>query len=193
MTAGRAPEVRYEFVVADSLSMSFQRYPCPESAVVQDLPRSWGALPVAPAGPRGLVVPVPEGEGVWVGLSRPRDAPAWAVRVLAHLQPGGPTDAVRGGAGTDTAGDLAVLRVPPRRALEGIARCGGGWWPLTRVPPGPDAPACSALEVWAHRDGALPEPPWTVHLVDPAVFAAQTGAEVPSLAPDAPYGGWRLP
>jgi hypothetical protein len=160
---------------------------------VRDLPRSWGALPVVQEGPRGLVVPVPEGEAVWIGLSRPLDAPGWAVRVLAHLQPGGPTDAVAGGAATDAAGDLTVLPVPPRRALEGIARPAGGWWSLIRVPPGPDAPACSGLEIWAQRDGAPPEPPWSVHLVDPAAFTARTGTEVPPLAPDAPYGGWRLP
>jgi hypothetical protein len=32
-----------------------------------------------------------------------------------------------------------------------------------------------------------------VHLVEPASFSARTGAEVPPLRTDAPYGGWRLP
>ncbi|SDY47888.1 hypothetical protein SAMN05661080_03601 [Modestobacter sp. DSM 44400] len=193
MTDGRAPGVGYSFALADTLSLSFQRYPCPESAVVHELPRSWGALPVAPGGSRSLVVPVADGEAVWVGLSRPPDAPAWELRVLAHLRPGGPTDAVTGAGGTDAAGDLAVLRVPPQRSLEGIARRAGGWWSLTRLAAGPGAPGCSGLEVWPQPAGGPPEPPWTVQLVDPAAFTAQTGAEVPPLAPDAPYGGWRLP
>lgn len=193
MTGGRAPRVGYTAALADTLALSFQRYPCPGSGVLQQLPRSWGALPVAASGARGLLVPVAEGEAVWVGLSAPPGAPACELRVLAHLRPGGPTDAVSGAAGADAAGDLAVLRVPPRRHLEGVARRAGGWWSLARVPPGPEAPGCSSLVLWPRPAGRSPEPPWTVQLVDPAAFTELTGAEVPPLAPDAPYGGWRLP
>src|SRR4051794_4698701 len=119
MITGGQPEVVHEFALADTLSLSFQRYPWPGSAVVRELPRSWGALPVTRSGPLDLLVPVPEGEAMWMGLLRPPDGPAWALRVLAHLQPGGSTDAVTGEPVADAAGDLAVLRVPPRRALEG--------------------------------------------------------------------------
>jgi hypothetical protein len=192
VTAGGPPDIRYEFPLADSLSLSFQRYPRPGSGIVAELPRSWGALPVASPDPGELLVPVPEGEGVWVGLLRPAGGPAWAVRVLAHLRPGGRTDAVAGGPAPDSPEDLAALAVPPGRVLAGIARRGGDRWSIMRVAPGPGIPACAGLEFRAESEG-VPAEPLTVRLVDPRQFRVRTGSGVPPLSADAPYGGWRLP
>jgi hypothetical protein len=192
VTAGGPPGIRYEFPVAGSLSLSFQRYPRPGSGIVAELPRSWGALPVAGPDPGELLVPVPEEEGVWVGLLRPAGGPACAVRVLAELRPGGRTDAVSGGPAPAAAEDLTALPVPPGRALAGIARPGGDWWSIMRVAPGPGIPACTGLEVRVEGGGA-PAEPLAVRLVDPRSFRLRTGSEVPPLSPDAPYRGWRLP
>jgi hypothetical protein len=192
VTAGPRPEVVYEFPLAETLALSFQRYPCPASGVVSELPRSWGALPLTPVGSQGLLVPVPDGEAVWVGLLAEPRGRAWSVRVVAHLDPHGTIDVLTGRP-ADPAGEPAVLSVPPRRVLEGIARDDGDWWVLTRVAPGPPAPSCRRLEVRAEQAGGPPERRLIVDLLDPAAFSARTGAEVPPLRPDAPYGGWRLP
>jgi hypothetical protein len=76
-TGGRR-EVVFEFPLAETLTVSFQRYPCPAAGVVSALPRSWGALPVAETGPLELAVPVPEGEAVWLGLRATAEAPGSA-------------------------------------------------------------------------------------------------------------------
>ena len=94
-TGGRR-KVVFEFPLSETLTVSFQRYPCPAAGVVSALPRSWGALPVAEMGPRELAVPVPEGEAVWLGLRATAEARRWRLAVVAHLDPGGPTDAVTG-------------------------------------------------------------------------------------------------
>lgn len=192
MTGGAVAGVVFEYVLAATLGLSFQRYPCPSSAVVGELPRSWGALPIADVGSRELLVPVPRGEAVWVGLLASAKAPAWSVRIVVHLEPQGATDAVTGRPVDDPAGGPTVLSVPPRRHVEGVRRREGGWWALTRAAPVPGAPSCSGLEIMAAQARVRLEP-LAVHLVEPTDFRARCGIQVPPLRPDAPYGGWRLP
>jgi hypothetical protein len=165
--------------------VSFQRAPCPGSGVLDRLPPSWGALPVARTGAGDLLVPVPADELVWIGLVRDAAAPAEAVSVVVLLEPGGPTDALTG----RPAGGAPPTRllVPPARAVPGIARATGGWWALARVMAGSVAPACRAVELRAGDRLLL------ARLVSPADFRARTGTEIPPLDPDAPYGGGRLP
>ncbi|MGY1709852.1 hypothetical protein ACI8AC_10115 [Geodermatophilus sp. SYSU D00758] len=165
--------------------MSFQRAPYPASGVLDRLPRSWGALPVARAGDGDLLVPVPAGELAWIGLLRDPAAPAERVSVITLLEPGGPTDALTG----RPAGAVAPTRllVPPARVVPGVARAGGGWWGLARVAAGPGVPACRAVELRA-GDRVL-----VARFVSPEDFRGRTGTGVPPLDPDAPYGGRRLP
>ena len=192
MSTGGRREVVFEFPLSETLTVSFQRYPCPAAGVVSALPRSWGALPVAETGPLELAVPVPEGEAVWLGLRATAEARRWRLAVVAHLDPGGPTDAVTG-LSARVPDDLAVLVVPPRRQLEGIARPDGGWWALTRVATALGAPSCRGLEILTAPDGAPRERLIRVRLTEPGDFAADTGGDVPPLRADASYGGWRLP
>lgn len=206
-----------EHAVTAALTVSFQRYPYPPSGWVETLPRSRGALPLAAAGPGRLLLPVPAGEAVWVGLVATPGGPSSLVAVAAEL-------------GSGERVDLATGPVPPRFAVEGIARGDGGWWALAREAPAPAAPACAGLEllVWTGpAAAAAPEersprpqhdptgpagpgdpppvapaagtpagPPATlrVELVDPARFEAAGGEPLGAPAGDeATYRGWPLP
>jgi hypothetical protein len=126
-----------EHAVTAALTVSFQRYPYPPSGWVETLPRSRGALPLAAAGPSRLLLPVPAGEAFWVGLVATPGGPSSLVAVAAEL-------------GSGERVDLATGPVPPRFAVEGIARDDGGWWALAREAPAPPAPGCAGLEllVW---------------------------------------------
>jgi hypothetical protein len=168
-----------------TVAVSFQRTPCPADGVLAELPRSWGALPVLRDGAEGLVVPLPDGEALWIGLLRSAAAPAESLSVVALLEPGGATDAITGRpVGERSPGRLAV---PPAAALVGVRRPEGGWWALARVAPARGAPACSEVELRTSV-GRL-----VAHLVTPADFSARSGAELPPLDPTAAYGGRRLP
>jgi hypothetical protein len=126
-----------EHAVTAALTVSFQRYPYPPSGWVEALPRSRGALPLAAAGPGRLLLPVPAGEAFWVGLVAAPGGPSSLVAAVAEL-------------GSGERLDLAAGPVPPRFAVEGIARGEGGWWALALEAPAPGAPACAGLEllVW---------------------------------------------
>lgn len=145
--------VRHEWPLADSLSLSCQRHPLPDSGVVQGIPRSWGALPLLVAGPRHLLVPVPDGEGLWLGLVREPGAPTWPVRVLALPGGGGPVVDVLTGHPEDRGGE-GVL-VPPAHAVVGMARGDGTFWPFTRAARRTGGLSCAALDVLT----GLPNPP----------------------------------
>jgi hypothetical protein len=126
-----------EHAVTAALTVSFQRYPYPSSGWVEALPRSRGALPLAAAGPGRLLLPVPAGEAFWVGLVAAPGGPSSLVAAVAEL-------------GSGERLDLAAGPVPPRFAVEGIARGEGGWWALALEAPAPGAPTCAGLEllVW---------------------------------------------
>lgn len=162
-----------EHAVTAALTVSFQRYPYPPSGWVETLPRSRGALPLAAVAPDRLLLACPPGEAFWVGLVATR--PGWSSRVgvVARLASGERVDLATGAApaGGRPGGGFAV---PPRFAVEGIARPDGGWWPLALEAPGP-APACTGLElaVWtappaAQAPGEPGEPGRPRPLHDPA-------------------------
>ena len=146
-----------EHAVTAALTVSFQRYPYPPSGWVEALPRSRGALPLAPVAPDRLLLACPSGEAFWIGLVAAPGAPPSRVGVVARLGSGERVDLATGAApaGRHPPGGFAV---PPRFAVEGIARPDGGWWPLALDPPRPSAPACAGLEltVWT---GTAPPPP----------------------------------
>ena len=152
----------HEHAVTDALTVSFQRYPYPPSGWVETLPRSRGALPLAPAAPGHLLLACPMGEAFWIGLvPARREERSSQVGVVARLASGERVDLATGTAlvpGTDPAGGVEsgsglprpAFAVPPRFAVEGIARQDGGWWALALGASGPEVPACVGLElaVW---------------------------------------------
>jgi hypothetical protein len=149
--------VRHEWPLTDTLSLSCQRHPLPDSGVARSVPRSWGALPLLDVGPRQLLVPVPDGEGLWLGLVRETGAPTWPVRVLAVLAGGGPVvDALTGRA--EVPGGEGLL-VPPAHAVLGISRGDGTWWPFTRAAPHAGALSCARLDVMTGSPGPVLGPP----------------------------------
>lgn len=157
----------HEYAVTDALTVSFQRYPSPSSGWVETLPRSRGALPLALAAPGHLLLACPAGEAFWIGLvatgGRERSS---RVGVVARLASGERVDLATGTApdpattGTAPPPASGVPRpgfeVPPRFAVEGIARQGGGWWALALAAPGPAAPACVGLEMAVWTGPAAP-------------------------------------
>jgi hypothetical protein len=147
-----------EHAVTAALTVSFQRYPCPPSGWVEALPRSRGALPLAVATPGRLLLACPAGEACWIGLVASPGGPSSLVAVAAELASGKRVDLATGVApARDRRRD--GFAVPPRFAVEGVARRDGGWWALTREPP-PPAPACAALErlVWTWPPAAAAPP-----------------------------------
>jgi hypothetical protein len=170
-----------EHAVTAALTVSFQRYPYPPSGWVEALPRSRGALPLVVTAPDRLLLACPSGEAFWIGLVATRPGRSSRVGVAARLAAGERVDLATGAAsdtgagpaptpatGAGPAGGLLRPRfeVPPRFAVEGIARQEGGWWALALEAPGPAAPACAGLElaVWtgpapaAPREGGDPRP-----------------------------------
>jgi hypothetical protein len=147
-----------EHAVTAALTVSFQRYPSPPSGWVEALPRSRGALPLALAAPGRLLLACPAGEACWIGLVAGPAGPSSLVAVAAELASGERVDLATGAApARDRPRD--GFAVPPRFAVEGIARRDGGWWALTREPPAA-APACAALEllVWTGPAAAAAPP-----------------------------------
>jgi hypothetical protein len=146
-----------EHAVTDALTVSFQRYPYPPSGWVEALPRSRGALPLALAGPDRLLLACPAGEAFWIGLvaTRRQDRSS-RVGVVARLASGERVDLATG---TEPAGALPPpgVAVPPRHAVEGVARPDGGWWALALAVPDPEAPACVGLELAVWTGPAAPE------------------------------------
>jgi len=175
------------------LALSFQRYLLPVGGVIDGLPTSLGALPVAAAGDGSLLIPVADGEGVWIGVSTEPPHRLAELGVVATLSDG----SVRTVAGGGRAGDAPLVAAPAAR-LAGIPRPDGRHAALTRTATAA-GPGCAALafrcRIGPQRRRASAA--WVevvVRLVEPAAFAAATGqAPPPPPDPAAGYGGWRLP
>jgi hypothetical protein len=179
-----------EHAVTAALAVSFQRYPYPPSGRVEALPRSRGALPLAVTAPDRLLLACPAGEAFWVGLVATPGAPSSRVAVVARLASGERVDLATGAApATDPA--PGAFPVPPRFAVEGIARPDGGWWALTLAPPEPAAPACAGLELAVWTGPPAPAPagsgrPRPLH--DPTGPSGPASRPPPPPAAGAPAG-----
>ena len=64
----------FHLVIADCLTVSFQRYPEKKLEGPLEVPRSYGALPVELWSPKQAVLPTLEGEGIWLGYASYREA-----------------------------------------------------------------------------------------------------------------------
>ena len=161
----------YELAASPDLALSFQRYPFPGAAPVVDLPVSRGALPVIEYADRRVLVPSRAGEAFWIGLvaTGPRAA---IVTVSALTLSGQRLDAAPGG-----------LLVPPARAVPGISRPEGGWWPFARHTGDTSGPATAVIDLVIRRG-----PPRAAATADPRIQhghdAAGAGAAGSSAAED---------
>ncbi|MFL6103370.1 MAG: hypothetical protein ACJ74K_08605 [Actinomycetes bacterium] len=194
----------HEHAVTAALTVSFQRYPYPPSGWVETLPKSRGALPLALAAPGHVLLACPVGEALWIGLvAARREERSSQVGVVAQLASGERVDLATGTAlvpGTDPAGGVEsasglprpAFAVPPRFAVEGIARQDGGWWALALGASGPEAPACVGLElaVWTGPAAApVPEGAGGAGpLRDPADRIDPTPPDDPTGGPPSPPG-----
>jgi hypothetical protein len=206
----------HEHAVTDALTVSFQRYPYPPSGWVETLPRSRGALPLALATPDHLLLACPAGEAFWIGLvatgGRERSSRVGAVARLASGErvdlatgtapapaPTGTAQLPASGAappppgGATPAGGLPRpgFEVPPRFAVEGIARQDGGWWALALAASGPAAPACVGLElaVWTGPAAAPERRGGPSPLHDPTHPAGRPPPPPGGVPPARPDGG----
>jgi len=165
--------------------VSFQRYPEQIFSPETGPPTSWGALPVARATTGESLVPLAEGEALWIGLRsllRKGGLTIWAA-ITSSSADIGPSTMVR--LDIDVArADLAVVwRVrPPAFQVLPIVRA-------SRV----HHPCCRWIEFGA-RFAATSNRLFRFHLCSYQHFTTATGLPAPrALAQQTPYRGWRLP
>lgn len=161
----------YGAAVGPGLAVSFQRYRCPPSGLVERPTASCGALPVVADRPGVVLVPCPQGEALWIGLAAQGSA---RTVVAVHAL-----------------GATVHLDVPPAHAAIGVPRGapGGPVWAFARAADGP--PPCARIDLTV-TSGPV-DTDLRVELVDPAVYTAATGRDLPPLDEGAAYGGWLLP
>lgn len=160
----------FEVPVGPALVVSFQRYRCPASGLVDAPAASCGALPVLTPGAGVLLVPCPDGEALWIGLL-----------------PGGAGAAVT----VQALGAELTVHVPPVHALAGMPRASGAGplWAIARHADG--APVCRRIDVVAVSGSVATTV--RVELIDSQRYAALSGQPLPPLDESAAYGGWLLP
>jgi hypothetical protein len=164
-------------VVADSVAVSFQRYPENALRGVGKVPRSYGALPVELSSPRDAFVPAQRGEGIWLGLSA-RGQQERAVRVEWLGADGSPNAPCGWSA-----------RLSGLQCLHGLHRPDGTFCPFIRAPLSPGLTPCQGVAISVDDAGVV-----QVRFVSAPQFEAQTGKPAPRpMSPDNCYGGWRLP
>lgn len=163
----------FEVAAGPGLRLSFQRYRCPESGLVDRFAPSCGALPVLVASP-DLLVPCPRGEALWIGLLPVRPTGAAGTVLVRAL------------------GSVQVVEVPPAYGIMGAPRtdvpeaipC----WALARAS---NSPPCLRIELavtFGDTRTAV-----GVELIDPDRYAALAGRRLPPLDEAAAYDGRRLP
>jgi hypothetical protein len=189
--------VPFEYSLTPGLAISFQRFPAPPSGLLRTLPPSHGALPLLAAGAGRVLVPVPDGEALWVGLVRQFRAPSCSVRVSATLASGQSLDVWTGRPPTaQPPPGPGWMAVPPHFAVAGLVHP-DGWSALARPPAPADpgdrapAPACVSLDVTAWDEHG----PFLLHadLVSVEEFAAAGGRPPAALDPSAPGDVGLLP
>lgn len=167
----------YLLVIAESVTVSFQRYPENALRRAAEVPRSYGALPVELSASGEALLPTRPGEGVWLGLS-PRGQQQCAIRV-DWLNAEGRRDAPRGWSS----------RLSGLQRLHGLHEPGGTFCPFIRTPLSPGLPPCHGLTISVEHAEVI-----QVRVVSAPQFEAQTGKPAPrAMSPDDCYGGWRLP
>lgn len=129
------------------LEVSFQRYPRPQSGVLAAPSPSFGALPVGAGADGALLVPLGEEEALWLGFLERSPRVAVLAITAVETPAGALVDASSGEVG-GRASDRLGLAVPPARALDGVPRGDGTWWPLTRAARA-GGPSCAALHLTA--------------------------------------------
>jgi hypothetical protein len=167
------------------LAVSFQRFATPACGIIDDLPRSLGALPVAAAGDGTLLVPLADDEAFWIGVSTLHPGARAEISASALLADG----RVRA---------EATILVTGASRLPGMPREDGRFDAFTRAatPASPGVRAVTLRCRIGRRGGrALARvAAATVWLADPMTFRIRTGhSPLSPLDAEAGYGGWRLP
>lgn len=134
--------------VGPFLSVSFQRYPRPASGLVEASPLSFGLLPVAPSREGDLLVPLPDGEALWLGFDPASERRPVLVFVAVESGRGRAVD-VRTGAPATRAGQGGGIIVPPQRWIDGVRRPDGRCSAFARRAGGSDATDTRAIVVTA--------------------------------------------
>jgi hypothetical protein len=114
---------RIELRVGTRLLVSFQRYPLQAPGTPERTPRSFGALPIASGGNDSWLLPIPDGEAVWVGLLHRRRAADALVTASVQLVDGRVLDVATGLAEV-THAVTRGWRVPPATAIAGFVQDG---------------------------------------------------------------------
>lgn len=171
--------------------LSVQHYPLPASGLITNPMPSCGAVPVAAIDPRRIVVPLHDGDAVWLGVTA---LPETGVRLRGAMETAGHgcLDIVSGSRWTclDRARTLAV---PPATALDGIPREGGGMWPFARHALPACAPACRRLRLYLTGGGAANPAGVALYFVRPAAYRRLTGADPgPPADPGHQFGKYLL-
>jgi len=96
------------------------------------------------------VIPRLAGEALWIGLVAPPGGPPSVLRILALLRSGERLNLVSGTAADEPLEtSVGKVFVPPRHAVEGIARQDGTWWALAAEAHQAGAPSCTGIELLA--------------------------------------------
>jgi hypothetical protein len=167
----------FHLVIADCLTVSFQRYPEKKLEGPLEVPRSYGALPVELWSPKQAVLPTLEGEGIWLGLlPRGNQGPCVEVSWL----------------GASEAGDSPLpwsAIVSSLETLHGLHKRDGAFCPFVRFPLARNSTPCSGVMISTGDNEGV-----QVFFTSVAEFEAKSGKPGPRpISPDDCYGGWLLP
>lgn len=169
----------------ENLSISFQRYLLRGRDRISDIPSSLGAVQPFAVGESRFLVPLHEGEAIWIGVERESSSPTirgigW-YRGHSRDLSDGRSVALGKASGLPAAPLVMIAGVPIEKGMFAPFRLG--------------AEDCFAIDLAADDpDGRWPSRLASVLLVDPGTFLEQTGRAAPDSAdPADAYGGWRLP
>jgi hypothetical protein len=182
---------QYTVVLGEAVILSFQRFARPISGVIGRAPSSLGALPVA-VGPGGVfLVPVADGEAVWLGLESAAEGEFARVTIMARLSSGRDVNAI---SGKPWMGRSEPSRsVPPAQFVEGIPRADEQLAVFARPWDSAPGSGCDALLmiVTSRQQRDLR---YRFELVDYGRFTTISGLEPPQpMDPGNGYQGWLLP
>ena len=167
----------YNVAIAGCLTVSFQRYPESQLGASAEAPRSHGALPVELISPGTGILPVREGEGVWLGLL-PKENRRCAVTV-GWLTTVGTKDAPLSWSGAPTS-----LQV-----ISGLRDASGTLCPFVRFPLSPEFKPCIGVLMSADGRDAI-----EIRFVDVAEYEGRSGKSAPPpMSVHDSYRGWLLP